>query len=177
LETKSSGFTLLELLTVVVIIAILGTLTFPIVSAMRARAQRAQCTANLHALYVAANLFVQQNNSWPQIRLTSGESASTDFANAWIAALEPFGPTRKTWICPSFQEYLQNPDYNQSKNTRIDYMPMPFDDKPMTPHQWPQQPWFIENVDIHGNGHLIIFTDGSISDSKTIAQNASPQPK
>ena len=45
---------------------------------------------------------------------------------------------------------------------------MPFDDKPMTPYQWPRQPWFVESADVHGQGQLIIFTDGSISDMKTV---------
>jgi hypothetical protein len=51
-----------------------------------------------------------------------------------------------------------------------------FDDKPMTPFQWPRQPWFAEIGNVHGNGNLIVFADGSISDLKTVAVNASPVP-
>lgn len=54
---------------------------------------------------------------------------------------------------------------------------MPFDDKPTTSHQWPRQPWFVENVDIHGNGNLIVFTDGSIDDLKTVVKSALPVSK
>ncbi len=147
---------------------ILATLTIPVISTLRARAQRAQCTANLHSLYVGANLFVQQNNSWPQIPRGAAGTISPDFANAWIAALEPFGIPRKSWICPTIQELMRNPDYLRPENARLDYMPMPFDDKPTTPHQWPRQPWFVEAGDVHGNGNLIIFTDGSVSDLKTV---------
>ncbi len=39
------------------------------------------------------------------------------------------------------------------------------------PHQWPRQPWFVEAGDVHGHGNLIIFTDGSISDLKTVVSN------
>ncbi len=138
---------------------------------MRARAQRAQCIANLRNLYVAANLFVQQNGSWPQIPMANeSESAQQDYANAWIAALAPFGPTQKTWICVTMQNLLGNPDLSKPENIRVDYLAMPFDDKPLTPHQWPRQPWFIENGDLHGHGNLIVFTDGSISDLKTVAK-------
>ena len=42
-----------------------------------------------------------------------------------------------------------------------------------TPHQWPRQPWFAEIGDVHGNGQLIIFTDGSISDVNTVAKKQS----
>jgi hypothetical protein len=48
-----------------------------------------------------------------------------------------------------------------------------FDDKPTTPHQWPRQPWFAEVGDGHGHGNLIIFTDGSIGDLKTVVASQS----
>jgi type II secretory pathway pseudopilin PulG len=175
---RRAAFTVLEALVVIVIIAILATLLIPVVSSARARAQRVKCTANLHTLYVAANLFVQQNNSWPQIKWSGvADESVSDYANAWISVLEPFGVTRKSWICPTIQGLLKDPDYTRPENARIDYMPMPFDDKPTTSHQWPRQPWFIESGDVHGNGNLIVFTDGSISDLQTVVRNSSPKPK
>jgi len=86
----------------------------------------------------------------------------------WIATLKPFGPSEKSWICPTIQNLMQNPDYTKSENVRVDYIATPFDDKPTTPHQWPRQPWFIETGDVHGHGNLIIFTDGSITDLRTV---------
>jgi prepilin-type N-terminal cleavage/methylation domain-containing protein len=169
---KRSCFTLLELLIVIVIIGILATLLFPVLSKMRALAQRVQCTANLRSLYIATELFVQQNGSWPQIRMASNsDTAQQDYANAWIAALTPFGPTQQTWVCPTIQELLGNPDLSKPENVRLDYYATSFDDKPTTPHQWPRQPWFGESADVHGNGNLIVFTDGSVSDLKTVARS------
>lgn len=160
------AFTLLELFIVLVIIGILGAMLVPVYSGIRKRGQRVQCIANLHNLYLAADVFLQRNGSWPQIaRGTTDDTADEDFANTWINALAPFGPTRQSWICPAVQEILQNPDYLQSANARIDYFPMSFDDKPTTPHRWPRQPWFIETGNVHGNGNLIIFTDGSVGES------------
>jgi len=169
----TSAFTLLELLIVVVIIGILAVLTLPVISTMRARAQRVQCMANLRSLYTATELFIQQNGSWPQIPMSDSDSAEQDYARAWIAALEPFGPTQKTWVCPTTQELLQNPDLSKPENIRIDYYCTSFDDKPTTPHQWPRQPWFTEIADVHGNGQLIIFTDGSVSELKSLLKNQS----
>jgi type II secretory pathway pseudopilin PulG len=159
----------LELLVVIVIIAILVTLLVMGLSSMPARAQRAQCTANLRSLYVATESYIQQNGSWPQIAITDDESdaAEQDYARAWITALKPFGLSEKSWICPTIQNLLQNPDYMKPENARVDYIATPFDDKPMSPHQWPKQPWFIEAGDPHGNGNLMIFTDGSVSDLET----------
>jgi type II secretory pathway pseudopilin PulG len=168
------AFTLLEVFIVIVIIGILATLLFPVVSKMRARAQRAQCMANLRSLYVATELYLQQNGSWPQIATPDdSDAAQQSYAAAWIAALAPFGPTQKTWVCPTEQGLLGNPDLSNPQNRRVDYIATPFDDKPTTPHQWPRQPWFVENGNVHGNGNLIIFTDGSISDLNTVVASAS----
>jgi type II secretory pathway pseudopilin PulG len=158
----------MELLIVLAIIGILATMLFPVYAGMRSRAQRVQCIANLHNLYIAADLFVQRNGSWPQIARSTSGTADQDFANAWINALSPFGPTRQTWVCPAIEEVLHNPDYSQPQNARLDYFPMSFDDKPTTPHQWPRQPWFIETANVHGNGNLIIFTDGSIAETNDV---------
>lgn len=171
--SRRRGFTLLELVIVIAIVAILALLAVPFISNMRERAQRVQCAANLKNLAVAANLYLQQNNDvWPQIRPGAAGDASEDYANAWIAALEPFAVTRKTWICPTMQAGLGNPDYSTADNARIDYFATTFDDKPGTSHEWPRQPWFIETGSVHGNGNLIIFTDGSISDLNTVMQSA-----
>jgi prepilin-type N-terminal cleavage/methylation domain-containing protein len=166
------AFTLLELLIAILIVGILATLLIALISTLRARAQRFQCTANLRSLYVSADLFLQQNGSWPQIPRTSSETGSEEYAKAWIDALAPFGANGKTWICPTIQELLSQPDYSNPENVRIDYIPMPFDDKPTTPHQWPGQPWFIETGNMHNNGNLIIFTDGSVSDLNTVLKSA-----
>jgi type II secretory pathway pseudopilin PulG len=171
------AYTLLEIAIVLVVIAILAILIIPVISKLRERAQRAQCAANLRSLYLAANLHLQQNGSWPQIRLAGADEASQqDYANAWINALSPFGPERKTWICPTMQDKEQT-DYTKPENARIDYLAMPFDDKPMTPHQWENVPWFAETGDLHGNGNLMVFPDGSIRDLTTIVQKASSPPK
>jgi prepilin-type N-terminal cleavage/methylation domain-containing protein len=164
---RSAAFTLLEILIVLVIIGILVTLLMPVYAQIRERAQKVQCMANLRSLYLATETYVQRNGSWPQISLKNYE-APEDFANAWVAALTPFGIGRKSWICPTIEELLHNPDYNDPANARLDYISTGFDDKPTSPHQWPRQPWFIETGDVHGNGNLIIFTDGSIAETNSI---------
>ena len=170
------GFTLLELVIIIAIVGILAVLAVPITLNFRQRAQRVQCTANLRNLGVGANLYLQQNNDiWPQIHPPAAGDASENYANAWIAALEPFSVSRKTWICPTNQSELDNPDYLTPENARIDYFATPFDDKPGTSHQWPRQPWFIETGSVHGNGNLILFTDGSIADLNTVVRSAGSQ--
>ena len=167
--SREGAFTLRELLIVIGVVAVLAALLVPVTSAMRARAQRLQCTANLRTLYNAANLYVQQNGSWPQISMEdTGDNSFQDYARGWIAALAPFGPTQQTWICPTIQNRMGNPSYSQPENVRIDYYAMAFNDKPTSPYEFARRPWFIETADVHGHGNLLIFADGSVSDLKTV---------
>jgi len=154
-----------------VIILILATLLLPVLSSMRPSGLKPelQCMANLHSLYAAAESFVQQNGSWPQISMAD-DSDPTDqvYASSWIAALSPFGPTQKTWVLSHHPIVDANPDLTKPENVRVDYLASAFDDKPMNPHQWPRQPGSLKRRCAR-EWDLIIFTDGSISDLNTIA--------
>src|SRR3954454_3539126 len=122
MRPKSSAVSLLELVIVLVVLAALATLLFPTVSTLRARAQRAQCTANLRSLYIAANLYLQDKGGWPKIRLAGQDDpAAQDYARQWIESLKPFGATEKAWICPTIQNASENSDYTQPENIRTDY--------------------------------------------------------
>lgn len=166
---------LLEVLIAVVIIGILATLLIPVYGQMRARAQKVQCVSNLKQLHVATGLYIQQNGAWPAIETAENQTKTPEEkAELWLAALKPFGIQRVNWICPTIQDLLQNPDYSTPETARIDYIAMPFDDKAMTPYQWPTQPWFIETGDVHGNGNLIIFTDGSVKALNDVQMSGPP---
>lgn len=171
-QLASRAFTLFELAITIVIIGILTVLSIAAIGMMRARSQRITCMTSLRSLSTAANLYVQEHGSWPQIPVGDADTATEEYSEAWITALAPFGPTRKTWICQRIQNLLNNPDYSTPETARIDYIATPFDDKPTSPHEWPRQPWFVETGDVHGNGNLIIFTDGSISDLNTAIAEA-----
>lgn len=170
------AFSLIELLVTIGVIVILLLLLIPVYSSMQARAQRSQCMANLKSLAVGANLYIQQNGSWPQMDAATAGGTEEQIATWWIKTLEPYSVPRKSWICPTIQNLLGNPDYTQAENVRIDYFSTLFDDKPTSPHEWPRQPWFIERGDVHGSGPLIIFTDGSISDLSSTLKTANAAP-
>ena len=157
-----AAFSLLELMTVIMIIALLAVLTFPAINMVRQRAEKIRCTGNLRNLYYGANSYVQDKGSWPQINPSLMKTNSTEYAAEWIAALEPFGIGRDVWICPTLQRNMNNPDYIKPANARTDYFATPFDEKRLTPYQWQTQPWFIERGSVHGSGNLLIFTDGRI---------------
>jgi prepilin-type N-terminal cleavage/methylation domain-containing protein len=154
------GFTLIELMTVLIIIALLVLLLIPTMQGIREKAERGSCIANLRNLYAAAAGYVQQHGHWPQV--DPGGLRTGKYARDWIAELEPFGIARKNWICPSMQRALGNPDYMLEKHTRIDYISTNFDDQPTTPYRWRTQPWFAEKGAVHGEGPLLICSDGNV---------------
>ncbi len=162
------AFTILEIVTVVVIIAILLILLLPAFDGLIARMEKVRCMANLRNLHVSANSYLQANSHWPQIDTELMSKEPAEFAKEWIAAFQPFGLEQKSWICPTMQKLLSSPDLTQPNNVRLDYIPMTFDEKQMTPLRWSRQPWFIERGAVHGNGNLVIFTDGSISEANDI---------
>ena len=165
----------MELLIVIVIIAILATLLVPVISKLRARAQRTMRREPPQSICRSRPLRAAKR------KLAADTSQHVGHRIGRVCeGLDrrpfTFGVGAKVWICPTIQNLLRNPDYLEPANVRIDYMPMPFDDKPTTPHEWPRQPWFAERGDVHGSGNLIIFTDGSISDLKGVLSGVRSPP-
>lgn len=164
-----AAFTLLELVAVVVIIAILAVLALPIVENVRSRAEAAKCIGNLRTLYGAAALHVQDRGVWPQVPFQNGDIAA--YSRGWIDALKPYGPEQSSWICPGIQRRLGGPDLSDPQNARIDYLPTAFDENPRRAYEFPTQPWFGEVGDTHGNGNLLILTNGSIRTLKDMVRD------
>ena len=131
-------------------------------SDMRTRAEKIKCMANLRNLYAGAEAYRQDQAHWPQVDPALLKDGGMPYYQQWIAALQPYGIGISNWLCPTNQRLLNNPDMSDPKNLRIDYLATPFDDKTMTPHLWPRQPWFIERGAVHEGGNLIIFTNGQI---------------
>jgi len=168
-DSGRAAFTLIELLSVIVIIGILVAMTFPLVGMVKSRMEKVHCVSNLKNLYTAANLYVQDNHRWPQINALLIKKQPQQYAQQWIAALSTYGVQKDSWICPSMQHIFGNPDYLQPNHERVDYVATPFDRKAFTPHQWSTQPWFAERGNVHGNGNLLIMSDGSIHELNEFA--------
>lgn len=161
--------TLMELLTVIVIVGILAVLLYPTVGWYQKRARRVACSENLKGLYSATTAYLTSNEGvWPQIKFNSKEGDT--YADSWYQILRPFGMSRGAFICPSCQLKGHNPDYNNPKFYRTDYIAMPFDDKPWTARKWSRQPWWTERQDVHGSGQLMVLADGSLIDLRQAAR-------
>ncbi|MDO4570505.1 MAG: DUF1559 domain-containing protein [Planctomycetia bacterium] len=63
---KRKGFTLIEMLVVIVIIGILASLMLPAINTARAAARKAQCTNHMHQIGLAMANFEQANGGFPK---------------------------------------------------------------------------------------------------------------
>jgi prepilin-type N-terminal cleavage/methylation domain-containing protein len=168
----NSGFTLLEIMTVLVIIAIMSVFIIQAYSYLMMRAQGVSCTNNLKNLYAASSSYVMDNQSWPQV--STADLTGTGYAQGWIDALAPYKIGKINWVCPTVQRLLNNPDLTQPENIRVDYFATPFDSNVTSPSRYPTQPWFIENANVHGDGNLMIFANGQVKSlNETVADLAS----
>ena len=166
---SNAGLTLMEMMTVLVIISILAVLMLPLISHLRQRADHASCTQNLKGLHVAAANYVTDAKHWPQ--MDTKLTGKPELAVIWQEIFRPYGIAPINWVCPSAQRSLGNPDVTKPKFARIDYQSTPFNAEPMTPYKWPTQPWFAETGDFHGDGPLMIFCKGNVSSLKQFVRD------
>lgn len=76
--SRSDGFTLVELLTVIAIIAVLAAILFPLAGSVRENARSADCMTKLHQLYVAARVYRDDEGAFPPALLGYVEQPATD---------------------------------------------------------------------------------------------------
>lgn len=71
----TKAFTLIELLTVIAIIAVLAAVLFPVAGSVREQARATDCMSKLHQLYVSAQVYKQDEGGYPAALLGTVEVA------------------------------------------------------------------------------------------------------
>jgi prepilin-type N-terminal cleavage/methylation domain-containing protein len=96
---RYAGYTLVEILITLAIIAILAALLFPAFSRVREKGRRATCTSNLKQLYSGIQNYVQDNDSYYPRQ-----------AN-WEFAIDPYIKNQGVFFCPSQKYHGQHHDH------------------------------------------------------------------
>lgn len=118
------GFTLVELMAVIVIILLLGTFALPAWRKIIDKAQSQACAANLREIGIAIQLAVQDNSGfYPNIEPdpTQPIYGIEDNAQTLAQVLEPYNVTAKTLKCPAD---VANNNYFGQKGTSYEWRPL-----------------------------------------------------
>lgn len=95
-STGRSGFTLIEILIVLAIIALLAAILFPVFAKVRERGRTTACASNMRQIGTAFAMYTADHDGWmPLITYTSQVCA-------WPDRLLPYIKSNQIFWCPSF---------------------------------------------------------------------------
>ncbi len=75
---NTRAFTMVEMLTVIAIIAVLAAIIFPVAATVREQARRTTTMSNLHQIQVALKMYKQDNRVYPEVLLGYAEFDSSN---------------------------------------------------------------------------------------------------
>lgn len=93
---RQAAFTLIEMLTVMAIIAILAGILLPVLSGARGMTRRAQCGANLRQVGLGIRQYALDNRNYVPYATTPA-----DWSNSSFTLLNTYMDSPKSFLCPS----------------------------------------------------------------------------
>jgi len=113
-HTSSAGFTLLELMVAVIILAILAAIAMPMYSNYITKAKARSAQSDLVALSVVMESLYQRNLKYPD--LTGGKTSTTDetktYAGGWSPSVDTFDYTIESVTATSYELKATGKDRN-----------------------------------------------------------------
>ena len=100
--SRRRGFTLVELLVVIGIIALLISILMPALSRARRQARQVQCASNLRQLGFAFKMYTNENKGRSFMYLANVQTG------LWIEILRPYGNIDGSRMCPEAHETAPN---------------------------------------------------------------------
>ena len=129
-RTPRRAFTLIEILTVVAIVAVLAGIAFPVYAAVRRRAGHSLCAENLHGLGLAITLYADDHEGWvPPATTAEFEYAPPKFDPSEIRAspevlrraIDPYVKSDAVWFCPADAKAHQDVLWLGQRHLRTSY--------------------------------------------------------
>jgi len=122
---SSSGFTLVELLVVIGIIAILIAISFPYIKSAMAKANMIKCSSNLHFIGVGMISFAGDNNgNLPESggTILYNNTDPTTGKQGWTQQLQPYvGTNPSVFQCPEGMNLSGNGTYSYFNGAHAGY--------------------------------------------------------
>lgn len=126
--TPKSGFTLIEILVVISIIAILSAILFPVFAKARENARRTTCQSNLKQIGLALLQYANDNDNRHVIVSVNDEAVATTappYSNpyGWADALYPYIKNIRLLQCPTedYTQYSHPFTYHPAGSNRIQF--------------------------------------------------------
>lgn len=106
ISSGNKGFSLVELLTVIAIIAILAAIIFPVMGVVKERAKENNCMANLHQIAQGVAMFKTDNRRYPEALVEAVYNSNGDLVDFGAAKSDAhlfseYVPSVKAFHCPS----------------------------------------------------------------------------
>jgi prepilin-type N-terminal cleavage/methylation domain-containing protein len=102
LRPHGRGFTLVELLVVIGVIALLAGLLLPVLAAARENGRNSTCLQNLRQLYVAYQLYSADHGGYvPPYQNRLRRESVPEHGDLLVASLGPYSRSERTWFCPA----------------------------------------------------------------------------
>ena len=100
--SRSSGFTLVELMTVMGLIALLTSLLLPVVGKVRAAAQSTTCLSNLRQMGTAWTMYTSESRGYLMHYVTrTPATPDAAYGAYWPGVVEQYGVRGESLLCPS----------------------------------------------------------------------------
>ena len=100
-SNRNKGFTLIEILIVVAIIAILAAILFPVFARARENGRRASCASNVKQISLGIMQYAQDYDEKLPLFQTSGFAIGTTNGTAWSQQIQPYLNSMQIFQCPS----------------------------------------------------------------------------